>query len=305
MPIFLVTGATGTQGGAVTTSLLSAGHKVHALVRDPSTPKALSLKSANVEIFTGTFSDIPSIVAAATGCQGVFLNVSPDLSDPNGELQNAKNVIKASKEAGVQHIIYTSVLKTGQHKRFPDWDPKSFMANYWESKDAIENEVRNAGFAFWTILRPGFFMANFLLPGAPYMYPELWTEGLFKTGYKPSTRLGLTDPKDIGAVAAKIFDQGGSKWNGVEIDLYSEELTVKELVAILGEVAGRDIKVVKFGEDEVVEGFRGKILEGQELLTKLDDAGTFRPDATLLKSTGVIMTGFRDFLEGKKLEGKL
>ncbi|KAK9235107.1 NAD(P)-binding protein [Lipomyces kononenkoae] len=35
------------------------------------------------------------------------------------------------------------------------------------SKQAIESEVRNAGFEKWTLLRPGFFMTNFL-----YLEPD-------------------------------------------------------------------------------------------------------------------------------------
>jgi uncharacterized protein YbjT (DUF2867 family) len=305
MPTFFVTGATGTQGGATTSSLLSTGHEVHTLVRNSSSAAALALQSAGVKLFPGSFSDVSSIIAAANGCQGVFLNVTPDFIDPNGELQNAKNIIRASKEAGVKHIIYSSVLKTGQHSRFPDWDPNSFMANYWISKSAIEDEVRGAGFQFWTILRPGFFMTNLLPPVSQYMYPELWTESLFKTDYKQTTRIGFIDPADIGAVAAKVFDHGGGGWTGVEIDMYGEELTVKEAVNILGEVARRDIKCVQFGENEVPDPFRSKILESQRLVTKLDEAGTFLSDLALLKSTGVASGGFREFFKKKKLEGKL
>lgn len=208
MPKYFVTGATGTQGRAVASSLLSLGHKVHIIARDLTSPTALALQSAGAVLFLGTFQDIPSMLIAAEGCEGVFMNVTPNLADPCEELNNAKNIIMASREAGIGHIVYTSVLNTGQHKLFPDWDPNSWMAHYWTSKSAIEDEVRRSGIERWTILRPGFFMTNLLQPLSNYMYPELWAQSIFRTGYEDTTRLSLIDPADIGVVVAKVFGDG-------------------------------------------------------------------------------------------------
>lgn len=304
MPTYFVTGASGTQGGAVALSLLSLGHKVHALVRDLTSPEALAIQSAGAVLFPGSFQDVPSMLIAATDCEGVFMNVTPNIADPSEELNNAKNIIKASREADIKHIVYTSVLNTGQHKLFPDWDPNSWMAYYWTSKNAIEVEVRSSGFEFWTILRPGTFMTNLLPPLSDFMYPELWTERVFRTGFEDTTTQSLIDPADIGHVVAKVFGDGG-KWSGLEIDLFCEELTVTEVVDVLIEVTGKSIKVVQIGETEVKEGFLGLILLSQRFMSKLKKLDIFKPDQTLLNSTGLSLRGFKAFLEDKKRSGKL
>ena len=46
----VVTGATGTQGGAVVKNLLERGHQVHAVTRNPESAKARELASAGVKL---------------------------------------------------------------------------------------------------------------------------------------------------------------------------------------------------------------------------------------------------------------
>ncbi|PNP79431.1 hypothetical protein FNYG_07266 [Fusarium nygamai] len=64
--IAFVTGATGTQGGATARELLSAGVKVHALVRDPSSKSAIEIQRLGAQLFPGNFNDISSLKAAIT-----------------------------------------------------------------------------------------------------------------------------------------------------------------------------------------------------------------------------------------------
>ena len=49
----------------------------------------------------------------------------------------------------------------------------SLATNYWDSKEDVENTVRNAGFGTFTILKPAFMMDNFIAPKAPIMFPHL------------------------------------------------------------------------------------------------------------------------------------
>ena len=55
------------------------------------------------------------------------------------------------------------------------------MEHYLETKTAIQDRVREAGFAQWTLLKPGFFMENFLPPS--FLLPH----GRLVTTIKPST----------------------------------------------------------------------------------------------------------------------
>lgn len=52
-----------------------------------------------------------SLASAISGSHSVFLVTTPswDASDPNAELVQGKNVADAAREAGVQHLIYSSL----------------------------------------------------------------------------------------------------------------------------------------------------------------------------------------------------
>jgi uncharacterized protein YbjT (DUF2867 family) len=73
-PRFLITSATGSQGGATARELLLHGAKVHASVRDPSSPASKALQSFGVTIFKGNFFDLCTISAALVDVAGIFLN---------------------------------------------------------------------------------------------------------------------------------------------------------------------------------------------------------------------------------------
>lgn len=139
MPTVLVTGATGKQGFATARHLLAANTKVHAFVRDLSSPVALELDRLGAKLSPGTFDDIDCLKTAAIGTTAVFVNVSPTLNEPKLELRHAKNIIQAAKDAStVTSIVYSSVVMTGQHESFPNWGPDYPLCWYWISKAEID-----------------------------------------------------------------------------------------------------------------------------------------------------------------------
>jgi hypothetical protein len=74
---------------------------------------------------------------------------------------------------------------------------------------------------------------------------------------------------------------------------------------VLGEVSGREVRIEGFGDGEVLEGFRGAIVESQRLVVKLDEAGIFGPDLGTMKELGIEMRGWKAFLEEKRENGEL
>ena len=76
----LVTGATGSQGGATVNALLEKGSEfeVFALVRSPDSDKAKALAAKGVTLLKGDFSNKESMVAAFKDKDGVFLVTLPD-----------------------------------------------------------------------------------------------------------------------------------------------------------------------------------------------------------------------------------
>ncbi|MCG6191147.1 SDR family oxidoreductase [Maribellus maritimus] len=105
MERILITGLTGHLGIATIEHMLknTTADKIVALVR--SVEKATSLIEKGVEVRIGNFDDNNSLANALKGIDKVLLISG---TDPH-RLQQHKNVVDASKKAGVKHIIYTGI----------------------------------------------------------------------------------------------------------------------------------------------------------------------------------------------------
>ncbi|ATB39473.1 NmrA family protein [Cystobacter fuscus] len=230
----LVAGATGKQGGAVARSLLARRQSVRALVRDPQSPSAAALKALGADLVRGDLMDKASLLEACAGVRAVF-SIPPLTLETLGTdavRVMGKNLVDAAKDAGVPHFVHTSVSGAGDfHRKAPGWKEGRWDVAYWEDKAYTEELVRDAGFQYWTLLKPAFFMENFLRPS--FMFAHSVGDRLV-TVLKPHTVLALIAVKDIGeAGAAAILEP--EKFHRVELELAGERLTMKEIARILGE----------------------------------------------------------------------
>ena len=205
----LVTGATGKQGGATARALLAAGVPVRALVRDPATERAKAVEALGAHLVTGDFNDRDSVIGAAEGARAVFSVQMPAMTehsvDHDGELAQAVNLIEGALAAGVPQFVQTTVSGVAQHTEAPGWSEGRWapMETYYQTKSGIEDRVRDAGFAHWTIIRPATFMENFL-PDTAYLMPRGVAGGLV-TVIRPETRISLVAVDDIGVAAAAVI----------------------------------------------------------------------------------------------------
>lgn len=228
----LVTGATGRQGGATARALLSAGVPVRALVRDPHTQRAKDAEALGVELVTGDLTDRPSLDAACAGVRAVFSVQMPPMDargvDFAGELAQAANLIGAARAAGVPQFVQSSTSGVGAHTRTPGWAEGRWaaMAPYFDTKQAILEKVRAAGFARWAVVKPAFFMENLpqLAPNGP--------EGGLATVIRPDTTLALVASEDIGAAVAHAV-QEPDRFHEVELELASDLLTMEQVAEVL------------------------------------------------------------------------
>ena len=99
----LVMGATGSQGGAVVRNLLTKGHRIRILTRNPDSPKAKQLAEQGVEVLKGDFNDSDSMVKAATGMDTVFAMSTPYEAGVEAEAKQGIALADAVKQAGVGH----------------------------------------------------------------------------------------------------------------------------------------------------------------------------------------------------------
>ncbi|CAG8051846.1 unnamed protein product [Penicillium olsonii] len=244
-----VCGATGTQGGALIDHLLKTDTRIHAVTRNSDSKAAQRLKTLGVTITEGDFDHEESFKNSMSNCTTLFLNLTPNMMDLNASFEQACRVLRVAKSAGIKHIVYASATSADDPSRFTAWDPTNMVGAMMLNKQAIENEVRTAGFDTWTILRPAVFMTNFLSPMAT-MYQGLTETGVLTTAYAPDTILPMVDPNDIGKfAAAAVLDP--TKFNQQGIPIVSEFLGVDSLMQCLSRVTGREFKVVHLSDEEI------------------------------------------------------
>ncbi|WP_406138842.1 NmrA family NAD(P)-binding protein [Streptomyces sp. NBC_01089] len=244
----LVVGATGRQGGATARALLAAGIPVRALVRDPGTGRAGAVAALGAELVTGDLDDRGSVARAAEGTRAVFSVQMPDMDGRGfeGEVAQAVHLIEGARAAGVPQFVHSSVSGAGRHV---DWvrGRWAWMEPYYTAKAGIQDRVRTAGFTHWTLIKPGYFMENFL-PAEKIMFPRGVDGGLVSL-LKPATRLSLVAVDDIGRAAAAAI-AAPQRFDGVELELASEVLTMAEIADILSRSLGAGLTAPDMTEEE-------------------------------------------------------
>jgi uncharacterized protein YbjT (DUF2867 family) len=223
----VVCGATGQQGSAVVRSLLASWRwEVVALSRSPGGKAALELERSGVRVVQGDLLDRASLTAAFRGASGVFGVTqpwSPDYKkcDVEAEVRQGRNIVDASREAGIRHLVLSTVLLVGKG---PTGVP------HVDSKIAIERYARESGVPL-TIVRPGQFMDNV---GAPY------------APLRPGKVNGFVDAKamipfvacqDIGALVAAAF-ANPTELVGRQIGAVGELVSGEEIARTLSQLRG-------------------------------------------------------------------
>jgi len=111
----LVTGATGFLGSHLLATLLARGDQIVALCREEEP----ELSDQGVTVKRGDVLDRASVLAAAHGCEGVYHaagKVSRLSSDAEElyklHVDGTRNVLAASREAGVQRVVVASTSGT-------------------------------------------------------------------------------------------------------------------------------------------------------------------------------------------------
>jgi len=186
--MILVTGASGKTGRAVVRALAGRSEPVRALVHGPDqAPRLLALGAQ--ETLTGDLLDRATMERAVDGVRAIYHiapNVSPD------EIPMGQTVIVAARAAGVEHLVFHSVL----HPHI------EAMPHHWQ-KARVEELLFACGLPF-TILQPTAYMQN--LSGT---WEAIVTEGRYPVPYSADTLLSLVDLEDVAQAAAQVLTEAG------------------------------------------------------------------------------------------------
>jgi len=222
--VVLVTGGTGSQGGATVTHLLAAKKvRVRVLTRNLESPKAKSLAARGVEVVKGDFDDEASLRTALAGVSAAFsVQQWTEKGGTAAEELHGKRFADAVKASGSPHLVYSSAEGV---------ERKSGLGHY-ESKRAIEQHIRDLKLPA-TILRPVGFMDAF---GAPAMQRGMFL-GMFRANLGLSHRVQFVATYDIGWFAARALEDP-ERYAGRVIPLAGDELSVGEILTTFKTVTG-------------------------------------------------------------------
>jgi uncharacterized protein YbjT (DUF2867 family) len=222
----LVIGATGRVGRHVVEQLVARRATVRVLTRDA----AKANFPAGVEIATGDLLDIDALRAAFSGIDALFL-----LNAVTGdEFTQALITLNIAREAGVDRIVYLSVIHADRFVNVPHFAVKS----------GAERMIEQMGFSA-TILRPSYFIDN------EHMIKDV----ILDHGVYPmpigSKGIAMVDARDIAEVAAIELIRRARAPGKLPVETINlvgpDTLTGSDVAAIWTDVLGRP--VVYGGDD--------------------------------------------------------
>lgn len=236
----VVTGATGKQGGALISALLSQpspAFTIHAVTRNTGSPSAQRLaKQPNVKVIRGDFDDARAIFQQVDKPWGLFAMTNLTAGEVNEEKQG-KALVDAAVDAGIQHIVFSATERGGQEKS----DDNATYVPHFRSKFHVERHIIEKGNASkgkltWTFLRPVAFFEN--------LSPDFFGKGFVAMwrGNGPDRPLQQISTADIGKIAAEAFLNADSEeYRNKAISLAGDEITPNEAARIFKEVTGKEI----------------------------------------------------------------
>jgi len=241
--IITVFGGVGNQGGATVEALLKRGnkYKIRVATRDPNSDKAKALAQKGIEIVKASYDDYPSVVAALKGPYGAwYITNFWEFMNPAKEIELGTNVAKAAKEAGIQHLVFSSL---GSAREFGiDLPP-------FEDKVDIEHNIRQLGVPH-TFVNVTLYLNNFLSFGKPQKYDP---NGPYIISF-PVGPSGVTviDNADVGECFAQVFDNRDTYLNK-KIGIAAQTVhSTQEVVDAFNEVFAPH----KFASGGDIEAFR-------------------------------------------------
>ncbi len=98
-------GATGYVGKALLNELLSRGHKVTAIVRNPS---KVEFKNDNLTIVEGDATDIATVKELSAGTDAIISAYNPGWANPRQyeeTLENYPKILEGAKQSGVERLL--------------------------------------------------------------------------------------------------------------------------------------------------------------------------------------------------------
>ena len=217
--MILVTGATGTIGSHVVSSLLEQNAAVRVFVRDAD--KARAVFRNTVDIVPGDLRDASAVSVALTGVEKIFLN-SPSLA---GFVDLQRPFIDAADAAGVGHVVRLSVVGAAPNA----------TTSYGRGHFVLDEHLKVSTLG-WTILQPNGFMQNLLSNVETIKAGAIYASA-------GDGHVAMIDARDIAEVAASILTTGGH--TGESLVLTGDDaVTYRDVAAVFASELDHEVQYV-------------------------------------------------------------
>jgi uncharacterized protein YbjT (DUF2867 family) len=244
--IIAVVGATGAQGGGLVRAILNdkgSGFTARALTRNINSDKAKALAQQGVEVIAANIDDMESVKKAFDGAYGAFCvtNFWEHFSAEK-EIAQAKNMAEAAKQAGVQHVIWSTLEDTRKwvplsDNRMPTLQGK-YKVPHFDGKGEADPLFAKAGVPT-TLLLTSFYWDNLIYFG---MGPKKGPDGkLTITMPMGDKKLPGIAAEGIGKCALGIFKKG-REYIGKTVGIAGEHLTRAQMAAALTRALGQEVR---------------------------------------------------------------
>jgi uncharacterized protein YbjT (DUF2867 family) len=290
--IVTVLGSTGAQGGGVVQALLDQQDwQVRAVTRNAHGQAALRLAESGCEIAEADLNTPATLFEALQGSYGLFAVTNFwDRATRMGEFEQGRNLVRAAKEAGIQHFIWSTL---------PDYEALSggkYTVPHFTSKARVDDEVKTAGFRHHTFVEAPFYFQNFLTVHAPRKTPdgrELWRY----PADKDKCRFPCGDIKELGKIVAAALNQPEIAGNGQYLALAGDYLCWQDLVDTLN-AQGHKLDYERVSAEEY-DSFFPSAREFRHMMAFWEENHYFGPEGThkIALANGLIENRLTRFAE--------
>jgi uncharacterized protein YbjT (DUF2867 family) len=253
-----VAGATGAQGGGLARAILndrSGRFQVRALTRNPRSDKASELARLGADVVEADLDDLESLKRAFRGAYGAFCVTNYwEYFSPERELAQATHMAEAGKDAGLEHVIWSTLEDTRRWVPLSDDRMPTLMDKYkvphFDAKGQADQAFTDRGVPT-TFLLTSFYWDNFIYFG---LGPKRGPDGMLAiTMPMGDKKLPGIAAEDIGKCAYGIFKRG-REYTGKTVGIAGGHLTGDEMAAALTDALGQEVRYNAVAP-EVYRGF--------------------------------------------------
>jgi len=243
--VIAVMGATGAQGGGLVRAILNdrkGGFAARALTRNPRSDKAKELAKQGAEVVTVDIDDPKSLESAFRGAYGAFcVTFFWEHFSPEKEYAHAAAMAHAAKQAGVEHVLWSTLEDTRKWVPLNDQRMPTLLGKYkvphFDAKGEADGVFSKLGLPV-TFLLTSFYWENLIHFG---MGPKRGADGnLAITFPMGDGKLPGIASEDIGKCALGVYRKG-REFVGKTVGIAGEHLTGAQMASALSKALGEKV----------------------------------------------------------------